>query len=85
MSHNAICVIIERLTKSAHFLAMETADPLSQLAKLYIQEIVCLPGIVMSIVSDQDSRFTSRFWSSFQDALGTYLSFSTVFHLQTNG
>lgn len=51
-----------------------------RLAKLYIQEIVRLQGVPVSIVSDHDPRFTSHFWEALQDALGTWLTFSTTFH-----
>ena len=76
---NGVWVIVDRLTKSAHFLAMKTTDSMNSLAKLYIQEIVRLHGIPVSIVSDRDPKFTSQFWQSLQRALGTQLNFSTVF------
>jgi len=83
--HDAIWVIVDRLTKSAHFLAIRTTLPLEGLAKLYIEEIVRLHGVPVSIISDRDPRFTSRFWGSLQQALGTRLKFSTAFHPQTDG
>jgi hypothetical protein len=55
-----------------------------KLAELYINEIVRLHGMLVSVVSDRDSRFTSRFWGSLQKALGTNLNFSTAFHPQTD-
>jgi hypothetical protein len=58
---------------------------MDKLAELYIKEIVRLHGIPVSIVSDRDPRFTSRFWRSLQEALGTKLTFSTAFHPQTDG
>ena len=54
------------------------------LGHVYVDEIVKLHGVPVSIVSDRDPRFTSRFWPKLQKALGT-LNFSTVFHLQTDG
>ena len=83
--HDAIWVIVYRLTKSAHFLPVSNDDPLDKLAQLYVEEIVRLHGLLISIVSDRDPRFTSRFWSSLQDAMGTRLHFSTTFHPQTDG
>ena len=56
---NGVWVIMDHLTKSAHFLAMKTTDSMNSLAKLYIQEIVRLHGIPLSIVSDRDPKFTS--------------------------
>ena len=78
--HDSIWVIVDRLTKSAHFLLVSNDDPLDKLAQLYVEEIVRLHGVPLSIVSYRDPRFTSRFWSSLQDAMGTRLHFSTAFH-----
>ena len=83
--HNAVWVIVDRLTKSAHFLGMKTTDTTETLSQLYIREIVRLHGISLSIVSDRDSRFVARFWQSLQQAMGTELRFSTAFHPQMNG
>jgi hypothetical protein len=58
---------------------------MDRLAELYIKEIVRLHGVPVSIVSDRDPRFTSRFWRSLQEAMGTRLTFSTAFHPQTDG
>ena len=58
---------------------------MKKLAKLYVQNIVRLHGVPQSIVSDRDSHFTSKFWGSLQQALGTKLQFSTVYHPQTDG
>ena len=73
------------MTKSAHFLPINLEDSLEKLAQLYVDEIVRLHGVPVSIVSDRDPRFTSRFWPSLQAALGTRLHFSTSFHPQTDG
>ena len=83
--HDAIWVIVDRLTKSAHFLPVNVEDSLEKLAQLYVDEIVRLHAVPVSIVSDRDPRFTSRFWPSLQTALGTRLHFSTAFHPQTDG
>jgi len=84
-SHDAVWVIVDRLTKSAHFLPVRMDYSLERLARLYIYEIVKLHGVPVAIVSDRDPRFTSRFWGSLQRALGTRLNFSTAFHPQTDG
>ena len=83
--NDTIWVIVDRLTKSAHFLAMKIAHKLDTLANLYIKEIIRLHGTPMSIVSDRDPRFVSQFWKSLQAAMGTQLNFSTAFHPQTDG
>ena len=83
--HNSVWVVVDRLTKSAHFLPVRTDYSLDKLAELYIKEIVRLPRIPISIISDRDPRFTSRFWGKLQEALGTRLNFSTAFLPQTDG
>ncbi|EOX94089.1 Uncharacterized protein TCM_003206 [Theobroma cacao] len=82
---DAIWVIVDRLTKFAHFLAVHSTYSIEKLAQLYIDEIVRLHGVPVSIVSDRYPRFTSLFWPKFQEALGTKLKFSTAFHPQTDG
>ena len=83
--HDAIWVIVDRLTKSAHFLPIRVNYPLEKLVQLYIQEIVRLHGILSTIVSDQNPRFTSHFWGALQKAFGTRLCLSTTYHPYTDG
>nr|GEW79232.1 putative reverse transcriptase domain-containing protein [Tanacetum cinerariifolium] len=83
--HDSILVIVDRLTKSAHFLAIREDYKTKKLARLYINEIVARHGVPVSIISDHDSYFTSRFWQSLQKALGIRLDLSTAYHLETNG
>jgi hypothetical protein len=83
--HDSIWVIVDRLTKVAHFLPVKTTDRGQNLAELYISRIVSLHGVPKRIISDRGSQFTSRFWESLHRALGTNLSFSTAFHPQTGG
>ncbi|GJU48957.1 putative reverse transcriptase domain-containing protein [Tanacetum coccineum] len=75
-----IWVIVDRLTKSAHFLPIRENDPLDTLARLYLNRIVTRHGIPVSIICDCDGKFTSNFWRSFQKVLGTELSMSTAYH-----
>ena len=82
--HDSVWVVVDRLTKSAHFLPVRINYSLDKLAELYIKEIVRLHGIHVSIISDRDPRFTSRFWGKLQEALSTRLNFSTTFHPQTD-
>ena len=83
--NDTVWVIVDRLTKSAHFIPIKISHNLNKLAELYVKEVVRLHGIPASIISDRDPRFTSRFWMSLQEALGTKLKFSTAFHPQTDG
>ena len=78
--YDSVWVMVDRLTKSAHFLLVRTDYSLDKLAELYIREIVWLHGIPISIISYRDPRITSRFWGKLQEALGTRLNFSTLFH-----
>ena len=82
---DAIWVIMDRLTRSAYFLAIKVDFSLERLARLYINEIVRLHGAPISIVSDRDQRFLSQFWESVHKEMGTNLKFSTTFHPQTGG
>jgi len=68
---DAVWVVVDRLTKSAHFLPIKTTYDMSRLAKEYVSEIVRLHGVLVSIISDCDPRFTSRFWQSLQAAMGS--------------
>jgi transposase InsO family protein len=83
--NNAIWVIVDRFTKSALFLSMRKIDSIDKLTQLYVNKVIRLYGVPVSIVSDQDPRFTSRLWPSIQRALGTRLNLSTAFHPQTDG
>ena len=83
--HDSVWVIVDRLTKSAHFILVRIDYFMDRLAKLYVKEIVTLHGVPLSIVSNRDPRFTSRFWKELQSTLVTRLNFSTTFHPQTDG
>ncbi|KAK1431931.1 hypothetical protein QVD17_08737 [Tagetes erecta] len=83
--NDAIWVVVDRLSKSAHFLPIQQGFSVSKLSEVFLQEIIRLHGTPSSIVSDRDPRFTSRYWKGFQAAWGTKLKFSTAFHPQTDG
>lgn len=82
---DAILVIFDWLTKSVHFLAIWESSSKEKLADIYIQEVVSLHDVPISIVSDRDVLFTSMFWKRFNKELGTRLHFSMTYHLQTDG
>ena len=67
---DAVWVIVDRLTKSVHFLVMQMTFTLEEFGRLYIREIVRLHGVQVSIVSTRDPKFTTHFWKSFQRAMG---------------
>nr|GEV93016.1 putative reverse transcriptase domain-containing protein [Tanacetum cinerariifolium] len=83
--HDATWVIVDRLTKSAHFLAIREDFSTKKLARLYIDVIVARNGVLLLIISDRDGRFTSHFWQTVQKELGTRLDLSTAYHPQTDG
>ncbi|GJR73808.1 putative reverse transcriptase domain-containing protein [Tanacetum coccineum] len=80
-----IWVIVDRLTKSAHFLPMKETDSMEKLMRQYLKEVVSRYGVPVSIISDRDSKFTSHFWKSLNEALCTQLDMSTAYHPQTDG
>ncbi|GKF60790.1 putative reverse transcriptase domain-containing protein, partial [Tanacetum coccineum] len=83
--YDTIWVIMDRLTKSAHFLPIREDYKTEKLAKIYVNEIVARHGVPVSIISDCDGRFTSHLWQALQEALGTRLDMSTAYHPQTDG
>lgn len=83
--HNSIWVIVDRLTKSAHFLGVKTIYKAIHLARMFITKIFRLHGIPYNIVSNRDSKFTSKFGEAFQHAMGSKLCLSMSNHPQTNG
>jgi hypothetical protein len=83
--YDSIWVIVDWLTKVAHFIPVKTTYHGPKLAKLYMEKIVCLHGVSKKIVSDRGTQFTSHFWQQVHTSLGTKLNFSTAYHPQTNG
>nr|GEZ08427.1 putative reverse transcriptase domain-containing protein [Tanacetum cinerariifolium] len=83
--YDSIWVFVDRLTKSSHFLPKKKTDSIEKLAELYLKEIACKHGMPVSVISDRDSLFTSRFWVSLQKALGTQLDLSTAYHPEMDG
>ena len=83
--HDGIWVVVDRLTKSAHFLPIREKFSPQKLADLFMNHIVGLHGVPVSIISDRDSCFTLRFWKGLMKELGVKLNLSTSFHPQTDG
>ena len=83
--YDSIWVMVDRLTKVAHFVPVKTTYTSAKLAEIYMKIIVCLHGVPKSIVSDRGTQFTSHFLKQLHLSLGTRLEFSTAFHPQTDG
>jgi hypothetical protein len=83
--YDSIWVIVDRLTKVAHFIPVKTTYTGVKLTELYNSRIVCLYGVPKKIVSDQGTQFTSRFWQKLHESMDTKLNFSSAYHPQTDG
>lgn len=83
--YDSIWFIVDKLTKSAHFIPIKIGYSLQKLTELYIEKGVILHGIPSSIVSDRDLRFTSRFWQSIHEVKGTKLKLSSNYYPQKDG
>ena len=82
---DSIWVVVDHLSKVAHFIPIRSTNSASDLAPIYMKEIVRLHGVTHTIVSDRDAKFVSKFWESLQSALGSKVILSTTFHPQTDG
>jgi hypothetical protein len=78
--HDSIFVVVDTLTKSAHFIPVRTMYQTPNIAIFFVSNIVRLHGVPRKIISDRGSMFIGRFWTSFQEDLGTQLKFSTTYH-----
>ena len=83
--HDIIWVVVDRLTKSTHFIPIRQRFSPQKLAELFMNHIVSLHGVPVSFISNRDPRFTSRFWKGLMKELGVKLNLSTAFHPQTDG
>jgi hypothetical protein len=83
--YDSIWVIVDRLTKVAHFIPVKTTYSCAKLAELYMSRIVCLHGVPKKIVSDRGSQFTSKFWEKLHECMDTKLNFCSAYHPQMDG
>jgi hypothetical protein len=83
--YDSIWIIVDCLTKVAHFILVKTTYSGTKLAELYISRIMCLHGVPKKIVSDRGSQFTSKFWKKLHESIDTKINFSSPYHLQTDG
>jgi hypothetical protein len=85
LGYDFIWVIVDRLTKVAHFIPVKMTYTEPQLAELYMSRIVCLHGVPKKIMSDRGTQFTLKFWERMHEILDTQLNFSSAYHPQTDG
>jgi IS30 family transposase len=83
--YHSIWVIVDRLTKSAHFIHVNTNYNIQKYAEIYVARVLCLDGVTKTIVSDRGSQFVARFWEKLQTSLGTHLIHNSAYHPQTDG
>jgi hypothetical protein len=83
--HDLIFVVVDTLMKSAHFIPVRTAYQAPDIVRVFASEIVRLHSVPKKFISERGSVFTGRFWTSFQEALGTPLNFGTAYHPETDG
>jgi hypothetical protein len=82
---DSIWVIVDRFTKSAHFIPVHTKYRAKKYAKIYIACVLCLHGVLKMIISDRGSQFVAHFWEQLHASLKTHLIHSLAYHPQTNG
>jgi hypothetical protein len=83
--YDSIWVIVDRITKVAHFILVKTTYSGAKLMKLYMSRIMCLHGVSKKIVSDRGSQLTSKFWEKLHEPMDTKLNFSSAYHPQIDG
>eukprot|EP00253_Pinus_taeda_P031475 PITA_31475 len=84
-SNDSIMVVVDKLSKSAHFIPVQSTYHAAQIANIFMKNIFKLHGLPKVIISDRDVKFTSAFWRTLFEGLGTQLSFSTAYHPQNDG
>eukprot|EP00253_Pinus_taeda_P028544 PITA_28544 len=83
--NDSIMVVVDKLSKSAHFILVQSTYRAAQIANIFMQNIFRLHGLPKTIISDRDVKFTSAFWKNLFEGLGTQLNFSIAYHSQTDG
>jgi hypothetical protein len=83
--HDAIMVVVEKLTKTTHFIPMKVTHKETNVVYIYMREIACLHGIPKTIVSNRDPKFTSKFWKGLLKRFKTIMNYSTAYHPDSDG
>ena len=84
IKYNSILVVVDRLTKYAHFIPWKEKGNAKDLAKVILKEIIANHGIPQSIISDRDKLFTSKFWNTWTQQLGTKIKLLIAYYPRTN-
>jgi hypothetical protein len=82
---DSIWVIVDRLSKSAHFIPVHTHYDVQRYAKIYIARALCLYGVLKTIISDRGSQFVAHFWEQLHTSLRTHLIHSSAYHPMMDG
>jgi hypothetical protein len=82
--HNSIMVVVDKLTKAAHFIPLKTTHKATDVVDIFLKEVVRLHEIPKTIVSHRDPKFTSNFWKGLFKGFRTNLNFSTTYHLDSD-
>jgi hypothetical protein len=85
MQYDSIMVVVDKLTKAAHFIPLKTTHKATDVVDIFLKEVARLHGIPKTIVSDRDPKFTSNFWKGLFKGFGTNLNFSTSYHPESDG
>jgi hypothetical protein len=83
--HDSIMVVVDKLSKAAHFIPVKSVHKATNIVEIYMREIAKLHGVPKTIVSDRDSKFTLNFWKGLFKGFGTNLNFSIAYHPETDG
>ena len=83
--HDSIMVVVDKLTKDAHFIPLKTTHKVVDVADIFLKEVARLHGIAKMIVFDRDMKFTSNLWKGFFKGFGMNLNFSTTYHPKSDG
>ena len=83
--HDSIMVVVDKLTKVAHFIPVKSTHNTDDIAKIFMKDIFKFHGLAKAIVSNRDAKLTSNFWKGLFADLGTKLNFSTAYHPPIDG
>ena len=83
--HDVIMVVVDKLTKAAHFIPLKTTHKETNVVDIYMREVARLHGIPKTIVSDRDPKFTSKFWKGLFKGFRTNLNFIIAYHPDSDG